>query len=155
EQLGISTLEDLERAAHDGRLHRLGVGPKRLRGIREALAGRFGRYRFAVPVREEPGVAELLAVDEEYRRRAEALSLPPIAPRRFNPTGEPWLPISRMRRGGWQYRALFSNTALAHRLGRTHDWVVVYFENGTATGQRTIVTENRGDLRGRRVVRGR
>src|SRR5437773_8626035 len=62
EQLGISALEDLERAAHDGRLRQLGIGPKRLRGIREALAGRFGRYRFAVPIREEPSVAELLAV---------------------------------------------------------------------------------------------
>src|SRR5712692_5754523 len=46
EQLGITTLEELERAAHDGRLSRLGIGPKRLRGIREALAGRLSRYRF-------------------------------------------------------------------------------------------------------------
>jgi hypothetical protein len=155
EQLGITTLEELERAAHDGRLSRLGVGPKRLRGIREALAGRFGRYRFAVPVREEPDVAELLAVDQAYRQRAESMSLPTIAPRRFNPTQEPWLPIFRARRGRWRYRALFSNTALAHRLGRTHDWVVIYFDDGTSSGQRTVVTENRGDLRGRRVVRGR
>lgn len=50
---------------------------------------------------------------------------------------------------------LFSNTALAHRLGRTRDWVVIYFENDFQAGQRTVVTETRGDLRGRRVVRGR
>ena len=154
-RLGITTLEELERAAHDGRLSQLGIGAKRLRGIREALAGRFGRYRFAMPVRDEPGVAELLAVDEEYRARAETMNLSTIAPRRFNPEQKPWLPIFQTRRGGWRYRALFSNTALAHRLGRTHDWVVVYFDNGISTGQRTIVTENRGDLRGRRVVRGR
>lgn len=155
EQLGITTLEELEQAAHDGRLSRIGIGPKRLRGIREALAGRFGRYRFAVPVRDEPDVAELLAVDQEYRRRAESMSLPTIAPRRFNPNQEPWLPIFQARRGKWRYRALFSNTALAHRLGRTHDWVVVYFDDGISSGQRTIVTETRGDLRDRRVVRGR
>jgi DNA polymerase (family X) len=155
EQLGITTLEELERAAHDGRLNRLGIGPKRLRGIREALAGRFGRYRFALPVREEPNVAELLAVDQEYRRRADAMNLPTIAPRRFNPNREPWLPVFQTRRSRWRYRVLFSNTALAHRLGRTRDWTVVYFDNGVSSGQRTVVTENRGDLRGRRVVRGR
>ena len=33
--------------------------------------------------------------------------------------------------------------------------MVVYFDDGTASGQRTVVTETRGDLRGRRVVRGR
>src|SRR5438132_4681968 len=42
ERLGITNLEEMERAAHDGRLANLGIGPKRLRGIREALAGRFG-----------------------------------------------------------------------------------------------------------------
>ena len=155
ERLGIRTLEELELAAHDGRLSSLGVGPKRLRGIREALAGRLGRYRSAVPVREEPAVADLLQVDREYRKRADAMSLPLIAPRRFNPSQEPWLPIVRTRRRPWRYRALFSNTALAHRLGRTHEWVVIYFDNGISSGQRTIVTENRGNLRGQRVVRGR
>lgn len=155
ERLAISTLEELERAAHDGRLSRLGIGAKRLRGIRETLAGRLGRYRFALPVREEPNVVELLALDEEYRSRAAAMNLPTMAPRRFNPEHKPWLSIFQTRRGAWQYRVLFSNTALAHRLGRTHDWVVVYFDNGNSSGQRTIVTENRGDLRGRRVVRGR
>ena len=52
-------------------------------------------------------------------------------------------------------RLLFWNTALAHRLGQTHDWVVVYFDDGVISGQCTVVTETRGDLRGLRVVRGR
>jgi DNA polymerase (family X) len=94
-------------------------------------------------------------VDQDYRQRAEAMNLPTIAPRRFNPNREPWLPIFQTRRGRWRYRALFSNTALAHRLGRTRDWIVVYFDDGISSGQRTVVTENRDDLRGRRVVRGR
>ena len=32
---------------------------------------------------------------------------------------------------------------------------MIYFDDGSASGQRTVVTETRGDLRGRRVVRGR
>jgi hypothetical protein len=155
DHLGISTLEDLERAAHDGRLTKLGVGPKRLRGLIDALAGRLGRYRLAEPVRGEPSVADILAIDQEYRTGAEESRLPTVAPRRFNAENEPWLPLYHTRRNGWRFRALYSNTALAHRLGQTHDWVVIYFDDGFASGQRTVVTETRGDLRGRRVVRGR
>jgi DNA polymerase (family X) len=155
ERLGISTLEELEQAAHKGQLAALGIGSKRLRGLIDALAGRLGRYRLAQPADGEPAVADLLAVDAAYRESAGLHCLPTIAPRRFNPDHEPWLPIYQGTRAGWRFRALFSNTALAHRLGQTHDWVVVYFYDGITEGQRTIVTETRGDLRGRRVVRGR
>jgi DNA polymerase (family X) len=155
ERLGITTLEELERAAHEGRLASLGIGSKRLRGLIDALAGRLGRYRVPGPIDGEPPVAELLAVDTAYREAAGLNCLPTIAPRRFNPEHEPWLPLYQEDRGGWRFRALFSNTALAHRLGQTHDWVVVHFEDGSCTGQRTVVTETRGDLRGMRVVRGR
>ena len=52
--------------------------------------------------------------------------------------------------------ALFSNTALAHQLGRTGDWVVIYFNReGGTEHQRSVVTETRGPLEGQRVVRGR
>jgi Helix-hairpin-helix domain len=155
EQLGIETLEELEQAAHEGRLAGLGVGTKRLRGLIDALAGRLGRYRTNGPILGEPPVAELLAVDAVYREAAGLNCLPTIAPRRFNPQRAPWLPLYQADRAGWRFRALFSNTALAHRLGQTHDWVVVYFDDSATEGQRTIVTETRGDLRGRRVVRGR
>jgi hypothetical protein len=51
---------------------------------------------------------------------------------------------------------LYSNTAQAHRLGRVRDWVVVYFyDQDHVEGQHTIVTESRGVLAGKRVVRGR
>jgi hypothetical protein len=155
DELSISTLEGLEMAAHDGRLARIGVGPKRLRGIIDSLAGRLGGSRRPEPVGREPSVGDILAVDAEYRRRAEEQLLPTLAPRRFNPDNRPWLPVYQTDRGDWFYRALFSNTALAHRLNTTRDWVVVYFDDGTTAGQRTVVTETRGDLRGRRVVRGR
>lgn len=173
EQLGIESLAELEAAAHDGRLARVpGMGPKRIRGIREALAGRFRRPSAGVrpaaaqtqpPLAEtasarppaEPPVAELLEVDEEYRREAGAGRLPRIAPVRFNPTGEAWLPVLHTQRGDRHYTALYSNTARAHELGTTRDWVVIYRDDEGGHGQWTVVTGRFGRLRGRRVVRGR
>ena len=155
DELQVESLEDLERAAYDGRLAGLsGLGPKRLRGIREALAGRF-RKPVGGPSAEPPPVADVLAVDAAYRDRAGRGLLRQVAPRRFNPTGEAWLPVLQMRKGGRRYRALFSNTATAHRAGRAHDWVVVYYEKDGATGQCTVVTEPTGPLAGKRVIRGR
>jgi hypothetical protein len=58
------------------------------------------------------------------------------------------------RRGPWRVTALFSNTPRAHELGKTDDWVVLYV-SGEGEQTATVVTETRGDLRGRRVVRGR
>ena len=141
ERLGVSSLEQLERAAHDGRLAQAGVGPKRLRGLIDALAGRLARSRLPEPVRGEPPVDELLAVDSDYHRQAETDTLRLVTPRRFNPDNEPWLPLYITDRGGWRFRALFSNTALAHRLNRTRDWVVISFHDGFTSGQRTVVTE--------------
>jgi hypothetical protein len=155
DQFGITTLEEVERAAHDGRLSEAGVGRKRLRGLIDALAGRLRRSRLPEPIEGEPSVAVLLAIDEDYRRRSEGDLLPRLTPRRFNPQHEPWLPLFIADRDGWRFRALYSNTALAHRLGKTSDWVVIAFHDGFCSGQRTVVTETRGDLRGRRVVRGR
>lgn len=100
-------------------------------------------------------VAELLDVDREYRARAAAGTLPRIAPRRFNPAREAWLPVLHTGRGGRQYTALYSNTARAHELGATGDWVVVYRDDHDGRGLWTVVTVRRGPLAGRRVVRGR
>lgn len=165
EQLGIETLEDLELAAHDGRLEALhGFGRRRVEGVRQALAGmlaRSARRRLRelrareAPPPDRPDVGTLLSVDDEYRRRAAAGELRRIAPRRFNPTGEAWLPILHTERGDWHFTALFSNTAQAHELGTTHDWVVIYYERDGREDQCTVVTETRGPLEGRRVVRGR
>jgi hypothetical protein len=79
-----------------------------------------------------------------------------IAPRRFNPRGKAWLPVLHTRRGAWHLTALFSHTALAHQLGRTREWVVIYFYHGDhRERQCTVVTETRGRHAGERVVRGR
>ncbi|MBI4606217.1 MAG: hypothetical protein HY721_29980 [Planctomycetes bacterium] len=163
-ELGIEALEDLERAANDGRLERFpGFGPKRVRAVREALAGRFrrppaGRAPEARPrprAADEPPVEELLDVDEEYRRRARRRDLPRISPRRLNPTGEAWLPVLHTERSGRHYTALFSNTARAHELGATRDWVVIYRDDQGGGGRWTVVTARYGRLRGLRIVRGR
>jgi hypothetical protein len=103
----------------------------------------------------EPPVAELLEVDRDYRREARKGTLRQIAPHRFNPLHEAWLPILHTVRRGRKYTALFSNTEQAHRRGKTHDWVVLYFDDGRGERQCTVVTEYRGPLRRRRVVRGR
>ncbi|MDI7276967.1 MAG: DNA-binding protein, partial [Anaerolineae bacterium] len=110
----------------------------------------------AAAVAEPPPVSELLSVDEEYRARAAAGELYKIAPKRFNPSGEAWLPVLHTRRDGRRYTALFSNTRLAHDLGKTGDWVVLYYSKpGEEEGQATVVTETQGDLAGLRVIRGR
>lgn len=156
--LGVETLEALELAAHDGRLETVpGVGRRRAAIVRNALADLLARPRARPPQgRAEPPIAELLAIDRRYRRLAEAGKLPTIAPKRFNPKGEAWLAIMHAARAGWHYTALYSNTAQAHELGRVRDWVVVYFyADQREEGQRTIVTETQGPLKGRRVVRGR
>jgi putative hydrolase len=162
QELGIDTLEDLEMAAHDGRLARIpGVGAKRIAGIQDSLetrlrrrAPRVGPNLIAAGI-EHPDVAELLDVDREYREGAETNRLPRIAPRRFNPAGKAWLPVLHTQRGDRHYTALYSNTARAHQLGRERDWVVIYRGDHGGDGQWTVVTAPPGPLRGYRVVRGR
>ena len=78
-----------------------------------------------------------------------------IAPKRFNPSGEAWLPVLHVRRGEWFFTVLFSNTQRAHDLGKTHDWVIIYLHTEhDPEAQWAVVTEARGPLEGRRVVRG-
>jgi putative hydrolase len=154
----IDSLEDLEAAAHDGRLSDLaGIGKKKLAGIGDILATRLGRVRRegCGDERDAPSVEELLDVDREYREKAAAEQLPKIAPRRFNPTGEAWLPILHTQRGERHYTALYSNTAHAHELGRVRDWVVLYFDSGVHEQQATVIRSHRGSLAGKRIVRGR
>lgn len=157
DELQIETLEQLEVAAHDGSLDAIpGFGKRRADAVRagvSAILGRRGsRYRSDLT----PPVDELLDVDSEYRGRASAGKLPKIAPRRFNPAGEAWLPVLHTQRNDNHYTALYSNTARAHELGKTDDWVVIYYYDGDhREGQCTVVTETQGPNKGERVVRGR
>lgn len=156
--LHLDSLEALETAANDGRLRQVpGFGVRRAAMVRNALAALLARMRPpAAHVADEPDVALLLDVDHEYRDKAASGSLHKIAPKRFSPSGEAWLPVLHTLRGPWHFTALYSNTARAHQLERTGDWVVVYFHrDARPEGRRTIVTETQGPARGRRVVRGR
>jgi len=164
EELGIETLSGLSAAAHDGRLARVrGMGAKRVQAVREALAGRFRQAPTAPgtsprrerELREPPPIQELLDVDREYRQLAKQGKLPRVAPRRFNPTGDAWLPVLHTEREGRHYTALYSNTARAHELGATRDWVVIYRDDDQHSGSWTAITSSFGALRGRRVIRGR
>jgi putative hydrolase len=159
DELHIDTLEALETAAFDGRLEGVpGIGGRRAMAIRATLETLLGRVRSLrrPPPPDGPPVAAILAVDEEYRAKGAAGTLPTIAPKRFNPSGEAWLPVLHTERDDWHFSALYSNTARAHELGRTRDWVVIYFyDDHHREGQHTVVTEHRGPLMGRRVVRGR
>jgi len=160
--LGVDTLEALEAACHDGRVERVsGVGKRRAAAIRAGLAdilerSRLRRRQHSAAESVEPAVGLLLDVDREYRDKAKTGELPTIAPKRFNPEAKAWLPVLHTTRGEWHFTALFSNTARAHELKRTQDWVVLYFyDDQHVEKQRTVVTESRGALAGKRVVRGR
>lgn len=158
-RLHVDTLEALEEAARDGRLEALpGVGARRAASICATLGAMLGRAGTgaAAVERDRPDVATLLSIDREYRRRSACGELELIAPRRFNPDAAAWLPVLHVTRGRWHFTALYSNTERAHRLGRIHDWVVIYCYDGDHVEHScTVVTEHRGILAGRRVVRGR
>jgi DNA uptake protein ComE-like DNA-binding protein len=153
-ELDIETLEDLEAAAHDGRLESVkGVGRRKAQALRDIVGAilsrssrRHARHSSVVQDARHvslgpPPVSEVLSVDREY-------------PRRFNPTGAAWLPVLHTERGPRHYTALFSNTYRAHELGKTDDWVVMFYELDGHENQCTVVTEHKGPLAGKRVVRG-
>ena len=85
-----------------------------------------------------PSVDELFDVDREFRRAALEGAT-----------------ILHTTRGDRRYSALFSHSELAHRQGRHQDWVIVDLEVPGPNLRWTIVTEWRGPMKGKRVVRGR
>lgn len=159
EDLHIDTLEALEAAAYSGGLEKVpGMGKSRVNIVRAWLASVLGKRSHTAPrasIVETPSVSMLLAVDRQYRTGVQQAKLQKIAPKRFNPEGKAWLPILHETIDGWHFTALYSNTQRAHALGRTRDWVVIYFyDQHHHEGQHTVVTETAGRLRGKRVVRG-
>jgi len=155
QSLATDSLEEVYAAACDGRLRRVpGLGAKRMRAIRESLAFRLHAGEplpHAAPA-DEPPVAELLAIDEDYRDKASRGKLPLASPRLFNPTGRAVLPILNTRRGGRSYTAHYANTSASHRQGRFGDWVIITCNTKDRFGQWTIITATRGPLRGKRLI---
>jgi putative hydrolase len=155
--LKVKTLEELETAAYAGRLAEIpGFGERRQSMIRESLTSMLSdNRRIYHLVRNGPSVDALLRVDRIYRKKAQQGSLKTVAPIRFNPSGESWLPIFHYEENNWQFTAMFSNTERVHRLHKLKDWVIVLaYDPEHHEYQRTIVTETTGPLKGRRVVRG-
>ena len=148
-----------------------GLPPSALSAARRGrLRGEQPAHRIAGPLTlEETGQGR---TEREYRLRVterasgtrmsyvtffklKAASSELVMARRFNPKRVAWLPIRHTTRGCRHYTALFSNAALAHRLNRTNDLVVIYWDDGIGERQCTVVTADRGSLAGYRVVRGR
>lgn len=161
EHLHVDSLEGLAASAIAGRLRDVpGLGARRAAAIEAAVIQMVERPR-GTPRRPAaaaatPAVGLLLDVDREYRQRAAQGTLPRISPRRLNPEHAAWLPVLHTTRGPWHFTALYSNTARAHRLGRTGDWVVIYdYDSAHQEAVHTVVTETHGPLKGQRVVRGR
>lgn len=161
DQLHVDSLEALENAVSEGQLNHVeGLGNKRREAIESWLQKHLDEQRRTIgPIIQAdagPSVELVLRVDEEYRIKASADKLPRITPKRFNPESRDWLPILHTTHEHWHFTALYSNSARAHQLKRTTDWVVVYFyDDHHREGQHTVVTETHGNLQGRRVVRGR
>ncbi|MFZ2102169.1 MAG: helix-hairpin-helix domain-containing protein [Oricola sp.] len=158
EDMDLETLEELETALHDPDVKIEGIGPRRRAILTALIAERLG-HPLRRAMREDaprPPVELLLKVDALYRERAAKGDLRRIAPKRFNPAGEAWLPILHVRHDDWHFTVLYSNTQRAHELGKTGDWVVIYHHrDGSAEARSTVVTETHGPLTGKRVVRGR
>lgn len=157
--LDAQSLEDLEAGLRNPDVAIPGLGPRRRQAVLATLQQRLGPFRRSVgPSRAVavPPVSLLLEADAIYRQKAQAGELHRIAPHRFNPDHLAWLPVLHLRRGDWHLTLLYSNSVRAHDLGRTRDWVIVYFHHLQGPErQATVVTETRGALAGRRVVRGR
>ena len=135
----VDLLRDLEKE----------VPAEKLKAVEEKKSA----HTFARPI--ELPVAIIFKIDEEYRKKAAAGALKKIAPRLLNPKKEAWLPILVKEEKGYKFTVMFSNTPTAHKLRKTDDWVVVYFARGKGENQCTVVTESRGQLKGKRVIRGR
>ncbi len=161
DELHIDSLEALANAVRDGRLKQVaGLGSKRRAAIESWLRSHLEvqQQKTGTVTRRPnlPTVETILQVDKDYREKAAADRLPRITPKRFNPDHKAWLPILHVSHDEWHFTALYSNTARAHQLGHTRDWVVIYYyDDRHHEDQNTVVTETTGRLKGKRVVRGR
>ncbi|MCA9135313.1 MAG: hypothetical protein KDB00_01105 [Planctomycetales bacterium] len=161
DHLHVETLPELYNAAISGRLSEVpGIGEKRWKAIRDHLSARLKHQPkptaplYPATDRSVP-VEEILDVDAEYMKKAAEDKLPKVAPLKFNPGNVAWLPILHTQRGDRHYTALFSNSARAHDLNTTKDWVIVYRDDDQYHGRWTVITSQFGKLWGCRIIRGR
>lgn len=125
-----------------------GIGPGIAAIIGDILRTRLAAEPAVKPAGRlpQPPVQLLLEADRGYRAQTF-----PVRPGEAGSASE-----LRMQRDGWDLRVFYSHSARAQELGRTRDWVVIVaFRHDHPPSQHTVVTETRGKLAGRRVVRGR
>jgi putative hydrolase len=163
--LKIKSLEELKEATNDGRLDSIpGFGPKRVQLIQMVLRTMLDDLHKAesetihersIRSPEMPKVEILLRLDYLYRNKAQSGELHKLKPKNNNPERKAWLPIYHKELNEWNFTCMYSNTSRAHELGKTKDWVIIYYEKDGKEGQCTVVTEIRGNLSGHRMIRGR
>lgn len=131
EETNIETVDDLATAL-EARRPIPALTPRRLAALQETLRQRAAE---TAPPAHEPSVEDLLLVDALFRDQNNQ----PLT----------WC------RAGFRYRIDLDHSALAHRLDRFGDRVLIRFNDGTHEGERLIETERHGELTSQRVVRGR
>lgn len=164
-KIGIKTIPELQEALRYGRLDNVkGIGPKRKELLElavKAYEAKLQKRKILSPQNRStlskglPSIKVLLRLDYLYRNKASSNELHKLKPDKNNPNQRSWLPIYHKELNGWHYTCLFSNTEKAHKLDKTKDWVIIYYEKDGMEGQCTVVTEIQGDLVGKRVIRGR
>lgn len=161
DHLHIETLPELYSAAQSGKLDEVpGMGAKRVAAIQACLAEKLrGHPKPTAPLYPATdrsiSIEEILSIDAEYRRLVAEDRLPKVAPQKFNPGNVAWLPILHTQRDDRHYTALYSNSARAHELNTTKDWVVIYRDDDKQHGRWTVITSQFGKLHGCRIIRGR
>lgn len=149
EELHIFSLADLRESVANGTIERLSVSKEVIRNIVNALKEHDALSELRKPFALEPTVPDLLALDQQYREWVAKDAL-------FGESSEMTsVYVLRKSFHGWHFRCLFSQGSLAARLGKSEDWVTIYFNDGSAYGERTVETAESGPLSGQRVVRGR
>lgn len=157
EKKGIVSIDQLQKAMEQNQLRDLPLSEKQLDHLRQALVQwQKEQAIYQEELSGEPAIADLLAIDQEFRKTDLTRQLPHRREMRLFHHGENYTRSQKIRRKNWRYHVRYSNSSLAHRLGLYGDWVVIYFQDAKGNkGQRTVVTEYRGSLAGKRVVRGR
>lgn len=155
DKLRLQSLEDLEAAVARGGLSGLrGVGPRRAAAIRSGLqAAKIRRRRFLS--RSEPPARRLLALDRLYWRKAARGELPRVAPDRFNPLAEAWLPLMHIESRGWWFSVMNANAGRADGLATAGSDVRIYFAGQGACERVRLIESVRSGSSIRRRVRGR
>jgi putative hydrolase len=165
-ELCIDSLEELERAAYDGRLAGMSnVGRRRAEAIQDSIASvmtqrakrrlRHARSSDSTAPAMEPHVALILDVDEEYRAAASDGGLRTVERRRPGGWEYVSVPIIETVRGQWYFTAVYADVRTAAEPEADYARVRVSYSLDGAEGECLVTTASSGEIAGKRVVVGR